>query len=102
MSRQALFKRRYRRDEEAIPFLLNGLPEAGRRGDTVMTAILSLETSLRRTEFTGESRAGFCLIGACQDCFVMMADGSRVRACSTALEPGMAFLTDAVEGVEHD
>ncbi|KQU90384.1 (2Fe-2S)-binding protein [Ensifer sp. T173] len=102
MSRQALFKRRYRRDEEAIPFLLNGLPEIGRRGDTVMTAILSLGSSLRRTEFTGENRAGFCLIGACQDCFVMTADGSRVRACSTALKPGMAFFTTTMERVEHD
>ncbi|OMQ46752.1 (2Fe-2S)-binding protein [Ensifer sp. 1H6] len=102
MSRQALFERRYRRDEEAIPFLLNGLPEIGRRGDTVMTAILSLEASLRRTEFTGENRAGFCLIGACQDCFVMTADGSRVRACSTALKPGMAFFTTTMERVEHD
>ncbi|KQY63326.1 ferredoxin [Ensifer sp. Root142] len=102
MSRQALFKRRYRRDEEAIPFLLNGLPEIGRRGDTVMTAILSLGSSLRRAEFTGENRAGFCLIGACQDCFVMTADGSRVRACSTALKPGMAFFTTTIERVEHD
>lgn len=99
MSRQALFKRRYRRDEEAIPFLLNGLPEIGRRGDTVMTAILSLEASLRCTEFTGENRAGFCLIGACQDCLVMTADGSRVRACSTALKPGMAFITTTMERV---
>lgn len=90
----AQFRRRYRLDETPVPFTLNGMAETGRRGDTVLTAILSVSGRLRQTEFTGEDRAGFCLIGACQDCYVMLANGSRIRACSTALEPGMAFITD--------
>ncbi len=99
------FIRRYRRDEEPVPFTLNGSPEIGRRGDTVMTAILSVSGGLRHTEFTGESRAGFCLIGACQDCLVTMPDSSRVRACTTALAPGMAFVTTGPQGLKggcHD
>jgi len=94
MSMHPLLRRRYRLDETPVPFVLNGAPETGRRGDTVLTAILSVSGRLRTSEFTGEDRAGFCLIGACQDCYVMLADGSRVRACSTALQPGMAFITD--------
>ncbi|WP_407065157.1 (2Fe-2S)-binding protein [Ensifer sp. LC499] len=89
----AQFRRRYRLDETPVPFSLNGVAETGRRGDTVLTAILSVSGRLRQSEFTGEDRAGFCLIGACQDCYVMMADGRRIRACSTALQPGMAFIT---------
>jgi len=37
---------------------------------------------LRRLEFGGAPRAGFCLMGACQDCWVWMDDGGRVRACT--------------------
>lgn len=94
MSMPAQFRRRYRLDETPVPFTLNGAVENGRRGDTVLTAILSVSGRIRQSEFSGENRAGFCLIGACQDCYVMMADGRRVRACSTALEPGMALITD--------
>ncbi|WP_179119683.1 2Fe-2S iron-sulfur cluster-binding protein [Ensifer adhaerens] len=99
-----LLRRRYRLDETPVPFVLNGVAETGRRGDTVLTAILSVSGSLRQSEFTGEKRAGFCLIGACQDCYVMMADGRRVRACSTALLPGMAFITDvgAMAEIGHE
>jgi aerobic-type carbon monoxide dehydrogenase small subunit (CoxS/CutS family) len=93
MGMQAQFHRRYRLAEEQIPFLLDGVPCTGRRGDTVMVAILSVAGELRSTEFTGEKRAGFCLIGACQDCYVLTAEGSRVRACTTLLRPGMAFIT---------
>ena len=38
--------------------------------------------------------AGFCLMGACQDCWVRLADGRRVRACSTLLEDGQAISRD--------
>lgn len=100
MSMHAQFRRRYRLDETPVPFSLNGVAETGRRGDTVLTAILSVSGRLRQSEFTGEDRAGFCLIGACQDCYVMMADGRRIRACSTALLPGMAFITDLAATAE--
>ncbi|CAN7760291.1 (2Fe-2S)-binding protein [Ensifer adhaerens] len=104
MSMNPLLRRRYRLDETLVPFTLNGTAQTGRRGDTVLTAILSVSGRLRQSEFTGENRAGFCLIGACQDCYVMTAQGSRVRACSTALLAGMAFITDlgAVSETAHD
>ena len=52
-----LLRRRYRLDETPVPFMLNGAPETGRRGDTVLTAILSVSGRLRTSEFTGEDRA---------------------------------------------
>ncbi|MDT6940957.1 (2Fe-2S)-binding protein [Brucella pseudogrignonensis] len=90
----AQFRRRYRLNEQPVSFSLNGVPFEGRRGDTVLTAILSVQGKLRHTEFTGEPRAGFCLIGACQDCHVMTNEGGRVRACTTLLEDGMSFVTE--------
>lgn len=88
------FRRRYRLAEQPVRFTLDGVKCEGRRGDTVLTAILSVQGRLRHTEFTGEPRAGFCLIGACQDCHVMTAEGARLRACTTLLEEGMEFVTE--------
>jgi predicted molibdopterin-dependent oxidoreductase YjgC len=33
-------------------------------------------------------------MGACQDCWVRLEDGRRVRACSTLLEEGQAISRD--------
>jgi hypothetical protein len=75
-------------------------------GDTLLTALLLAGPHLRRFEFgqgefgqgefgQGEfgqgARAGFCLMGACQDCWIQLADGRRVRACTTLAEEGMAL-----------
>ena len=65
----------------------------GRAGDTIMTAALTLTDQLRRGDFSGTPRAGFCQMGACQDCWVLAADGRRLRACTTRLEPGMDLRT---------
>ena len=87
------FHRRYRQDEKPIGFSLNGVAQIGRLGDTVLTAILAVASHVRQTEFTGKNRAGFCLIGACQDCYVMTEEGQRLRACTTPLQEGMRFVT---------
>lgn len=63
------------------------------QGDTVMIALLNSGTSLRQSEFTDSNRSGFCLMGACQDCWVWMEDGSRLRSCSTLVEEGMSIVT---------
>jgi D-hydroxyproline dehydrogenase subunit gamma len=64
-----------------------------RQGDTVLTAMLLHGTRLRTFEFGDTARAGFCLMGACQDCWVRLADGGRVRACTTLVVEGMAIET---------
>ena len=61
------------------------------QGDTLLTALLLAGAHLRRSEFGDGLRAGFCLMGACQDCWVSLADGRRVRACTTMAEDGMAL-----------
>jgi hypothetical protein len=48
---------------------------------------------VRDSEFGDGPRAGFCLMGACQDCWVWTPDGDRLRACSTVAEAGMSVLT---------
>jgi D-hydroxyproline dehydrogenase subunit gamma len=89
----ALLRRLVRADHPAIRFTLDGEPCAGRAGDTVLTAILTQAERLRLSEFSGSPRAGFCQMGACQDCWVVLESGERLRACSTELAAGMRILT---------
>ncbi|MDJ0390728.1 (2Fe-2S)-binding protein [Roseomonas sp. E05] len=77
-------------DRPAIRFVLEGQDCSARAGDTLLTAILAGEGSfLRCSEFGDGPRAGFCLMGACQDCRVVVEGLGPVRACATECAPGM-------------
>lgn len=90
----ALFKRLAETQRPAVAFTLDGQPATGLLGDTLLTAVLTCAEHLRGSDFSAERRAGFCLMGACQDCWVRLADGRRVRACATLLEEGQAISRD--------
>ena len=81
------------RDE--IAFTLDGRACTGFEGDTVLTALLTHGDRLRESDFSDATRAGFCLMGACQDCWVQLESGERLRACTTMLVPGMQVRTGA-------
>ncbi|SDI33540.1 (2Fe-2S)-binding protein [Alloyangia pacifica] len=70
-----------------IAFTLDGVPQEAEAGDTLLCAVLTVRPALRRNLADGELRAGFCQIGACQDCLVRCND-VPVRACLTPLNPG--------------
>lgn len=78
-----------------VTFHLDGRRCQALTGDTVLTAILLHAGAVRAQEFGPEWRAGFCLMGACQDCWVWQENGVRLRACSTPLTEGMRLLTAA-------
>ncbi|EDT40476.1 (2Fe-2S)-binding protein [Burkholderia ambifaria] len=86
----------------AIAFMLDGRPAQALAGDTVLTAILVAQRRVRVSEFSGMPRAGFCLIGACQDCWVRTEAGARVRACSTPIAEGMRIVTGAQYAINGD
>ena len=94
-SSQPLLHRVAEKDRTPVPFVLDGEPAAALEGDTVLTAILTHRAQLRRNEFSHEPRAGFCLMGACQDCWVMTATGERLRSCATFIQAGMQLTTGA-------
>lgn len=80
-----------------IHFILNGREVKALQGDTLLTAMLSNGDYVRRSEFGNEKRAGFCLMSACQDCWVWNTAGQRLRACSTQVEAGMEVTTNSPE-----
>lgn len=88
----ALIYRLPRQDGPPVAFRIDGDACEARSGDTLLTAILSQRTWLRRSDVSGEPRAGFCQMGACQDCWVRLAGGDKVRACTTRLADGMHVL----------
>jgi NADH dehydrogenase/NADH:ubiquinone oxidoreductase subunit G len=62
-------------------------------GDTLLVAMLAAGLRLRVSEFGDGDRAGFCLMGACQDCWVWTTDGQRLQACTTTVCSGMSVST---------
>jgi predicted molibdopterin-dependent oxidoreductase YjgC len=80
-------------DRPAIALSIDGMAAQALAGDTVLVALLSHGRRVRDSEFGDGPRAGFCLMGACQDCWVWTPEGRRLRACSTPAEDGMALLT---------
>jgi predicted molibdopterin-dependent oxidoreductase YjgC len=85
------------RDRAEVQFFLDGENRSALAGDTVLTAMLASGHALRSSEFGPEPRAGFCLMGACQDCWVWQEEGSRLRACSTPVTEGMLLRTTPPE-----
>ena len=73
-----------------IRLSLDGQVIEALEGDTLLTALLAADAGhLRQSEFGDGPRAGFCLMGACQDCWVDLKGRGRVRACSTLAEHNM-------------
>jgi len=92
----SLLRRVAEQERASVSFWLDGKALSARAGDSVLTAVLTHAEQLRRTEFTGAPRAGFCLIGCCQDCWMRSEDGVAVRACTTEIAEGMRLLSGAV------
>lgn len=94
MSRQqGQFRRVAEHERRRITFVLDGIETEALEGDTLLTAILTARAHLRIAEFAEAPRAGFCLMGACQDCWVASAEGQALRACTTYVAEGMAIVT---------
>ncbi len=85
-------------DRAGVTIHVDGEPVQALAGDTLLTALRVAGLSLGPDDAGGAPRAGFCLMGACQDCWVWAADGGRLRACTSYVEDGMAVATEAPEG----
>lgn len=84
-------------DRPSLGIFVDGEEVQALQGDTLMVAILGTTRYLRHSEFGDGKRAGFCLMGACQDCWVWIEDGTQLRACSTTVKEGMRISTKQPE-----
>jgi NADH dehydrogenase/NADH:ubiquinone oxidoreductase subunit G len=91
------FHRVDEKERRTIALTVDGTTVTALEGDMVLTALLLAGKNTRRTEWSGEPRAGFCFMGACSDCVVWCADASKIRACSTPAVDGMILFTQLPE-----
>jgi len=87
------FRRVAERDRPVVRFAIDGRSCTALAGDTLLTALLVNGRRVRADEFEDGARAGFCLMGACQDCWVSLEDGTRLRACTSFVAEGMRIVT---------
>ncbi|MEM8853135.1 MAG: (2Fe-2S)-binding protein [Pseudomonadota bacterium] len=95
----ARFVRLAEADRPTVTITVDGAPVDALAGDTVLTAMMLTKGFLRYGEFDDAPRAGFCLMGACQDCWVWTPSGTKVRACSTLVAEGLTLTTRAPDGL---
>ena len=67
-----------------VSITVDGQPVTARAGETVLTALRAGLGHVRNFEFSRERRAGFCMMGACQDCWLWRRSGERLRACTSS------------------
>jgi predicted molibdopterin-dependent oxidoreductase YjgC len=83
------------RQAPRVSIRIDGAQAEAHEGESLLLAVLAHGVRLRVHEADGAPRAGFCLMGACQDCWIWTPDGHRLRACTTRVVPGMQVLTGA-------
>jgi predicted molibdopterin-dependent oxidoreductase YjgC len=81
-----------------VEFTIDGHPVAARQGETILTA-LRLAYAPSDIPSWSAPRLGFCLMGACQDCWLWRADGKRLRACTNRPEAGVSLVTCTPETI---
>ncbi|WP_208245337.1 (2Fe-2S)-binding protein (plasmid) [Rhizobium sp. T1470] len=95
--REKSFKRLCAIAPPVIEFAVDGQSVMARAGETVLVALNTELGHVRNFEFHHERRAGFCFMGACQDCWLWKTSGERIRACTSLVEAGMSLSTVAPE-----
>ena len=74
-----------------VAFRFDGREVVGRRGESVLSALLAAGIVALRTGPEGGPRGGFCAMGLCQECLVVVG-GARVEACRTVVEEGLEVV----------
>jgi predicted molibdopterin-dependent oxidoreductase YjgC len=91
-----LFHRVGETERASVRLEVDGAAIEALEGDTLLVALLTHGDCLRFSEFGDGPRSGFCLMQACQDCWVWTVDGKRLRACGTPVAEGMRIVTRQV------
>lgn len=95
----ARFVRLAENQRARVKLMVDGQSIEALQGDTLMVALLTRVSALRKSEFDLGRRAGFCLMGACQDCWVWTRGGERLRACSSEVREGLDIVTKQPEAI---
>jgi predicted molibdopterin-dependent oxidoreductase YjgC len=79
---------------ETVTISFDGGALTAHRGEPLLAALLAAGIrAVRSMPITGELRGGYCLVGRCSDCMVVVNGVPNVRACVTPVCAGMAVET---------
>lgn len=95
----ARFRRLAETHRSELTITVDGISTSVLEGDTILVALMLSTGHVRQSEFGDGARAGFCMMGACQDCWVWAENGDRMRACGTAVADGMRLTTKEPESL---
>ena len=77
-----------------VQFTFDGAIVEGRQGEPIAAALLAAGYRVLRTmPRFGDARGGYCLIGRCTDCMVIVDGIPNVPSCLTAVAAGLAVQT---------
>ena len=75
---------------DAVTLTFEGSDIAAFTSDTVASALLAAGIRvMTTTEVAGEARGGFCFVGRCADCLVIVDGQANQRACLIPVRAGM-------------
>ena len=77
-----------------VEFTFDGDVVAGREGEPIVAALFAAGYRVLRTmPGFGDARGGYCMIGRCTDCQVVVDGIPNVLACLTPISAGLAVQT---------
>jgi sarcosine oxidase subunit alpha len=77
-----------------VVFTFDGETVVAREGEILLPALLASGVRVLRTmPDLGDPRGGYCLVGRCSDCQVIVDGVPSVRACMTQVRDGMVVRT---------
>lgn len=86
--------------DETVTITFDGAPISARVGEPVIAALLAGGVRVLRTmPRSGEARGGYCLVGRCADCLVIVDGAPNSVACTTTVRDGMVVETQ--HGLGH-
>ena len=73
-----------------VRLTFDGEPVAGRDGEPIAAALLASGYRVLRTmPHSGEPRGGYCMVGRCSDCQVVVDGVPNIFACVTPVAAGL-------------
>jgi len=79
---------------DSVTITFDGRAISAVTGEPLIAALLAAGVRvLRHMPRTGEARGGYCLVGRCSDCMVVVSGTPNVRACVTPVADGMIVET---------
>jgi len=77
-----------------VEFSFDGAAVSGRDGESIAAALFAAGYRVFRTmPRFGDARGGYCMIGRCTDCLVVVDGIPNVPACRTPVSAGQAVRT---------